>query len=105
MQAKSISLETFRYAASLNLISDDRSKGLTDLQVILDNWKTQIRKTLETYEGLTFFPESELNSQGLNLFLLTLLLYNTDLTDSTGYALHLVKTKIRIRCCLSILDD
>lgn len=64
-----------------------------------------MRKTLETYEGLTFFPKSEVNSQDLNRFLLILLLYNTDLTDSTGSTLHLVKTKIRIRYCLSILVD
>lgn len=65
-----------------------------------------MRRTLETYKGLTyFFPESELNSQDLNLSYLTLLLYNTDLTDSTGSTLHLVKTKIRIRYCLSILVD
>jgi len=52
-----------------------------------------------------FSPESELNSQDLNLFLLTLLLYNTDLTDSTRSALHLVETKVRIGYCLSILVD
>lgn len=42
-------------------------------------------------EDLFFFPKSELYSQDLDLCLLTLVMYNAELTDSTGSTLCLVK--------------
>lgn len=96
---KSVSLATLWCAAYLNLISDNRRKGLTDLfvcQRFLFNSQTigKSRGDSGIIRDLFFFPKSELHSQDLDLCLLALLLYNTELTDSTGSTL--VKTKNQI---------